>query len=407
MKKGLFRNGFVFGIIFLFICMVITPSVAIDTVKKPTTISYKGNILYVGGNGTGNYTSIQDAIDKANDGDTVYVLNGTYNENIELDKRLSLIGEDKKTTIIDGKQEGCTINLSSENAIIKNFTIIGGGFDTDDFTNFFRAGIRITGSNNIICNNIFRKNCLGISGVRVTNLTIKDNIFIEDGIGFTCYENDGRPILKIKYFLHNIEKNIVNGKPLYYFSNEKNKIIDNWEIGQLILVNCTKFIIKNISISKTDWGLVFAFCNKCLTENCNFFKNSLAIWTLKSNNNLFQLNNISNNYHRGIVIDYYSNYNKIKFNKISKTFCGVEIEWWSNANLITKNNLLNNNVSGFEHQSLFSKWYKNYYDNWIGVKKPILSFLPKLIYGMPIERIPRLTIPVSIDFLPAKEPYNI
>jgi parallel beta-helix repeat protein len=145
----------------------------------------------------------------------------------------------------------------------------------------------------------------------------------------------------------------------------------------------------------------------CLIENCNFFKNSLAIWTLKSNNNLFQLNNISNNYHRGIVIDYSSNHNQIKYNKISKTFCGVEIEWWSNANLITKNNLLNNNVSGFEHQSLFSKWFKNYYDNWIGVKKPILFFLPKLIYGMPIKRIPRLIMPVSIDFFPEKEPYDI
>jgi len=398
--------------------MIVTVIISVLFLSSFTTLAFinsidifiinsNGNTLYVGGSGEGNYTEIQEAIDEANEDDTVYVFNGTYYENIELYKRLILIGEDKNTTIIDGKQEGCTINLSSENAIIKNFTIIGGGFDTDDFKNFFRAGIRITGSNNIICNNIFRKNCLGILGVRVTNLTIKDNIFIEDGIGFTSYENDGRPILKIKYFLHNIENNIVNEKPLYYFFNEKDKLINNLEIGQLILVNCTKFKIKNVSISKTDWGLVFAFCNNCLTENCNFIKNSLAIWTLKSNNNLFQFNNISNNYHRGIVIDYNSNFNQIKHNIISKTFCGVEIEWWSNANLITKNNLLINNVSGFEHQSLFSIWYKNYYDDWIGIKKPFLFFLPKLIYGMPIERIPRLTIPVSIDFFPAKEPYEI
>jgi len=366
-----------------------------------------GTTLYVGGSGPGNYTAIQDAIDEAHDGDTVYVFSGTYHENIDLDKRISLIGEDKNTTIIDGEQEGCTIDLSSENAIIENFTIIGGGFDTDDFINFFRAGIRVTGSNNIICNNIFRENCLGISGVRVTNLTIIDNIFMEDGIGFTSYENDGRPILKLKYFLHNIENNSVNGKPLYYFFNEKDKIIDNWEIGQFLLVNCTNFIIKNVSISKTDWGLVFAFCNKCLIENCNFVKNSLAIWTLESNNNLFQFNNISNNYHRGVVIDYNSNYNTIRYNEISNTFCGVEIEWWSNANVITKNNFLNNNVSGYEHQSLFSNWYKNYYDDWIGFKKPILFFFPKLIYGMPLERIPRLVMPVSMDFFPAKEPYDI
>jgi parallel beta-helix repeat protein len=401
------KNIIVFGIIGILLLANFTiPGTSNDNLDL-VRIKNIGSTLYVGGSGPGNYTAIQDAIDEANENDTVYVFSGTYFENIELYKRLFLIGEDKNTTIIDGKQQGCTINLSSENASIKNFTISGGGFDTDDFTHFFRAGIRVTGSNNAISNNIFRKNCLGISGVRVTNLTIIDNIFLEDGIGFTVYENDGRPHLKMKYFLHNIENNTVNGKPLYYFFNEQDKLIDTWEIGQLIFVNCTNIILKNVSISKTDWGLVFAFCNACLIDHCNFFNNSLAIWTLKSNNNLFQFNNITNNYHRGIVIDYNSNYNKIQSNIISNTFCGAEIEWWSNANVITKNNFVNNNVSGYEHQSLFSMWFRNYYDDWIGVKIPILFFLPKLIYGMPIERIPRLTMPVSIDFFPVKEPYKI
>jgi len=396
MQKILLRKGIAFTVILLFVGMSISSTGSV--LEQTSVISSDGNILYVGGSGEGNYTKIQDAIDNASDGDTVFVYNGTYKENLIVNKSINLLGEEKNTTIIDGNQDGCTINLNTENTTIKNFTIIGGGFDTDEFKNFFRAGIRVTSSNNIIRNNIFRKNCIGISAVRVTNLTIKDNIFIEDGVGFTSYENDERPTLKIEYFLHNIENNTVNGKPLYYYFNENDRLIDNWEIGQLILVNCTNFIIKNVSISQTDWGLVFAFCNRCLTENCNIFKNSLAIWTLKSNNNLFQFNNISNNYHRAVVIDYYSNHNQVRFNKISNTFCGVEIEWWSNANLITKNNFLNNNVSGYEHQSLFSMWYKNYYDDWIGVKIPIL---------FSIEKIPRFFMPVSIDFFPAKEPFDI
>jgi len=394
----------IIGILFL---SIFSTTLAFNDSQDLLTTNYNGNTLYVGGNGPGNYTTIQDAIDDSNNGDTIYVYSGTYSENIELDKRLNLIGEDKTTTIIDGSQQGCTINLSSENTLIDSFTIIGGGFDTDDFVNFFRAGIRITGSNNIITNNIFRKNCLGISGVRVTNLTIKDNTFIEDGVGFTSYENDGRPELKIEYFTHNIKNNTVNGKPLYYFYNEKDKIIDSWEIGQLLLVNCTNFKIKNVSISKTDWGLVFAFCNNCLTQHCQIFNTSLAIWTLKSNNNIFEYNNITNNYHRGIVIDYNSKHNKVKYNIVAKTFCGVEIEWWSNANLISKNNFINNNVSGYEHQSLFSMWFRNYYDDWIGIEQPILFFLPKVIYGMPIENIPSFVKVVSIDFFPAKQPFDI
>jgi parallel beta-helix repeat protein len=352
------------------------------------------------------FPTIQEGIDNSNPGDIIFVRSGIYKENLVIDKeRLYLLGEDKFNTVIDGNQEGCTINLTSENTIIENFTIIGGGFDHDVFRNFFRAGIRVTGSNNIIFNNIFKKNRLGISGVRVSNLTIKNNTFIEDGITFTCYENDGRPKIKLKYYVHNIENNTVNGKPLYYFFNEENKSIDNWEIGQLILVNCTNFRIKNVSISKTDWGPIFAFCNKCSLENCNILENSIAIWSLKSNNNLFQFNIVSNNYYRGVILDYNSNNNIIKYNTLFNNLCGVEIEWYSNNNLITKNNFLNHSVSGFEHQSFFSKWCKNYYDDWIGVRNPILFLFPKLIYGMPIERFPKIVIPLSIDLCPAKEPY--
>ena len=41
---------------------------------------FYGNILYVGGSGPGNYTKIQDALDNATEGDTVYVYSNTYYE---------------------------------------------------------------------------------------------------------------------------------------------------------------------------------------------------------------------------------------------------------------------------------------------------------------------------------------
>ena len=59
------------------------------------------NTFYVDDDGTVEYTSIQDAIDNASDGDTIFVYNGIYEEeSFSINKSINLIGEDKENTII-------------------------------------------------------------------------------------------------------------------------------------------------------------------------------------------------------------------------------------------------------------------------------------------------------------------
>ena len=91
----------VVGITILFLGMSITPSIAVDTVKKPSMPTFKGNTLYVGGSGEGNYTMIQDAIDNTSDGDTVFVYNGIYHERIRIYTSINLIGENIENTIMN------------------------------------------------------------------------------------------------------------------------------------------------------------------------------------------------------------------------------------------------------------------------------------------------------------------
>lgn len=88
------RKAVVVGIV----SMLFMPSMAIN--ENMNHISFitdgYGRTLYVGGNGPNNYTKIQDAIDNANDGDTVFVYNGIYYERLFINKTINLIGECRK-----------------------------------------------------------------------------------------------------------------------------------------------------------------------------------------------------------------------------------------------------------------------------------------------------------------------
>jgi hypothetical protein len=59
--------------------------------------------IYVGGEGAGNFTRIQDALDNVTVGGTVYVYTGTYHENLRVTKTVRLIG-DVQIADSDGRQ---------------------------------------------------------------------------------------------------------------------------------------------------------------------------------------------------------------------------------------------------------------------------------------------------------------
>jgi hypothetical protein len=70
------RKWLAIGIILLFVGVTIAPTMAQDTEKSQPTS--RGNWLYVGGSGPGNYTRIYYALLNAHDGDTIFVYNGFY-----------------------------------------------------------------------------------------------------------------------------------------------------------------------------------------------------------------------------------------------------------------------------------------------------------------------------------------
>jgi parallel beta-helix repeat protein len=124
MKNNWMRKGFAAAIILLFVGTFAIPSLAQES-KKPSLSISRGNWLYVGGSGLGNYSRIQDAIDNASDGDTVFVYDDSspYYENIVVERSIRLLGENKTTTIIDGPLGGDVVSIRTDGVTFSEFSI--------------------------------------------------------------------------------------------------------------------------------------------------------------------------------------------------------------------------------------------------------------------------------------------
>ena len=309
MRDVLIRKGLVVGIIILFIGMSVVPSTG--TVLRPSNlpISNDGKTLYVGGNGTGNYSKIQDAIDNASDGDTVFVYDDSspYFENVYIDERINLIGEDKNSTIIDGYESGTVVTILADNVTISGFTIQNCG------NLWYAAGVDIRSDFNTISKNVIKSNFKGISiWDSSCNSLLENNIvssnFGEAGIVIKRYSN-----------------NTVIDNDVY--SNYGAGILIN---GQFNPELCNNIISNNNLKNVFNRGIAIEKCYNVLVEN-NSIENSLhtGIRIGNSENNTIRRNTVSYvDIDGGILLCDYSHNNLIYensliyniYNKVNLTF---------------------------------------------------------------------------------------
>jgi nitrous oxidase accessory protein len=105
-----------------------------------------------------DYPTIQLAVDAANVGDTVFVRNGTYFENVIISKALTVIGEYNSSTIVDGSNLGPVFTVSGSYVRVANFTIQNSG------TAYPNSGIRALESSRwcVFSDNIIVNNFIGV-----------------------------------------------------------------------------------------------------------------------------------------------------------------------------------------------------------------------------------------------------
>jgi len=190
-------------------------------------------------------------------------------------------------------------------------------------------------NNNSITDNNISNNEYGIFLVDSSNNCIRNNIFINDGVVIRGNE--------LQDYTHVIENNTVNGRPLYYFKDRVGGKAPE-DAGQVILANCTGFLLENLNISNTN-GIIIGFSSQNIITNNNISSNNeYGILLDCSSNNSIAGNNISNNEY-GIRLAYSSN-NRITDNIISNNWDGISLWYSSNNNSITDNNIISNNLYG-------------------------------------------------------------
>jgi parallel beta-helix repeat protein len=219
----------------------------------------------------------------------------------------------------------------------ENSTIMNNHFESNNY------GVTGGGKNNIIKDNVFKNNSLGLSpgdnivinnkffnnriGIELSNYyatTIKNNQFISCGFNFqNCYYTNYYHIIS--------NTNTVNGKPVYYWNDVSNKTVPSGA-GQIILFNCSNIKIENQNCSDSTSGIIVLASDYISLRN----------------------NTCDSNKRSGINI-YGSKYVSVSNNSCSNNFYGIwigSVGWncyWYGKDInrsIIENNRCNKNAFG-------------------------------------------------------------
>lgn len=346
-----------------------------------------------------NYATIQEAInaDETLNGHTIQVDKGTYYENIVMNKPISLIGENRETTIIDGGGVGNVTEVTSDNITISGFTIknSGGGHaivlnhakncnisQNDIASNSF--GIMLYGSsenrisanhiannekgaihlynssNNEVSNNYIANNLNGITLILSSdhNIISWNNITNNDAFGLHIAYSSGNILrgntidgsrynfgidgYSLSYLIHDIDaSNTVNGKPILYFVNQQGLVISPKtypSVGYLAVVNSTNITAQHLSIERNDEGVLFAYSKDSLIQNVTLMSNREGIFLGGSSNNTVTKSQMTNNSFSGIHLEN-SSTNLIFGNNITGGGWGLYLLRASSGNVISQNEI--------------------------------------------------------------------
>ena len=344
---------------------------------------------------TFNYDTIQAAIDAPQtlDEHTILVDSGTYYEHVTIDKSISLVGESKATTIINGNGTTNTIFITTDEVEVSGFTITNGG------SSWLDSGICVNGSASKIHDNLVASNSrIGIFLSFSNNNTLSCNTLSNNAVGIYLNNSDFNEVRNnsvmnnehgiwlvyssrntfaynnisdnsfnlgidgdsLLHFFNDIDtSNKVNGKPVYYLINQSNIFLDNLafpEIGYMGLVNCVNITLGGLDVTNNVDGVMLAYTCDSTIQSVKVSDNMCGIHLWSSNNNTIIDNTISNN-SVGILLSQ-SSWNSIRASGILES--GFEAIFLEKAN---RNNIVGNTISNGNAAFIVDSNYTVFYHN--------------------------------------------
>jgi parallel beta-helix repeat protein len=288
-----------------------------------------------------DYAKIQWAIDNATAGDTIIVKSGTYYENVNVSKQLTLQGMDTGggKPVVDAEKSGNAITLSADGITLEGFTVTNSGSERGD------AGIEVISNHNTITGNDASNNdYYGIYFYYSDGNTITNNNASNNDYGIYFYYSDGNTItnndasnndrfvgITLYYsgsnslrnnlmsgnrynfraygssysdFDNDIDtSNLVDGKPIYYLVDASDTVIDSsTNAGTVYCINCENVTVKDLTLTNNGYGIRFYDTINSKIENNQLSNDWYGINIYSSDSNTITNNEVSNNDHEGIFL---------------------------------------------------------------------------------------------------------
>jgi len=343
-----------------------------------------------------DYPTIQQAINAAVPGDTVYVKVGVYYENVVVNKTLWLVGEDRSTTIIDGDTE-TVVQVEANDVKITGFTMKNSGepsytcsiyvyqasgcnisyntitgnsgngiwLENSSYNNVEGNSINITGYieiaaimiwgsyNNISDNTVTAREGWGVmlmgSNNRLRGNNMTNSIFnFAVAPGWWLYPTE------LSDFVNDVDtSNTVDGKPVYYWVNKRDMTVP-LDAGYVALINSTNITVKNLNLKNNGEGILLAYTKNVRITQSTMTANWVGVWLGNSSSNNVYGNTVAG--WAGVRLSH-SSLNNVYHNNITG---GIDLSDSSNNNIYG-----NNMTSGMNAHSisLTSSPYNNIYSN--------------------------------------------